>query len=788
MMVVAAALLVLTNIFTTDAAEKKKKDFYPPFEDGVVWIFQNGEAKVKTADGVEAGMKVSEVPGYLKKYKAFKTTRMTLRPMYDFKLADMQPYAEKLAEIGIHVSVANNEEMLGHMTMPEYRRAWIKDEGDGRYTFLLSTNTAETIRWTGSQLRNADLTVTGDLELMKKWIGLFDGHGVAIFPKEMPYSDAEAMAQAAWKRGIGQVSLVWQKENEGETKSYITLIPSGSKWSKEYPNMRAKDVARRQNEKVSSDYFGAGKRISNPRVMNNLNNSFFHVTDVIKNDKEVILVFDSHQGNDLWLTGITGMELRANGKSYKQTQYEGLKGFEKVYFWSPASGYYVQSVHFEAIPGDVNTVDIYDSEDGSLAMKGLQVSDDTSAFDSYSYERLNAYDKLKTVHIHEDTPDYIRVTRVEFTEQETTFYVEMAIMEPHSFLGHVGSDFTLKLADGMTIKPLRYEGVPVDEDFDRHGDHVVTYFQLVFPRINKDVWEMGASDMTGTICHEPLKFHLVPEAIQKKEQEERLKGTEGHYLTIRDGEIVRTVAQNQKDDYQPDLEKYRKDMTVGKAVDLGLSVLWADMNLGATKPGEMGHYFTWGDAEPIVLDSVDLGNRRGWYNYRWCKGSEKTLRKYNTKEESGTVDNITVVSNDDDAATMLWKEGWRMPSKEEMDELLTKCKWEWAVQDFVQGYKVTGPNGKSIFLPAAGCLNYQGKYGLYEKGYYWTSDVNEDTPKECYYLYFGKEKQGTYSQDRYAGRCIRAVIEPKGFKGGISVEEFNRLGSKSKNTKGRTTK
>ena len=239
--------------------------------------------------------------------------------------------------------------------------------------------------------------------------------------------------------------------------------------------------------------------------------------------------------------------------------------------------------------------------------------------------------------------------------------------------------------------------------------------------------------------------------VRKTIEEENKERHDGLLQTIAYSEARKAKMQ---DDYKPDLEAYSKDMAIGRPVDLGLSVMWADMNVGSKTAEDFGMYFAWGDPEPVKMDDA---LNRGWYNYRWCKGSETTLRKYNTKEESGAVDMCTTILPEDDAATMLWKEGWRMPSKEEMDELLEKCQWEWTVQNFVQGYKVTGPNGNSIFLPATGCLNYQGKYGQYQKGYYWTADVNADTPKECYYLYFGVEKQGTYSQDRYAGRCIRAV-------------------------------
>ncbi len=214
-----------------------------------------------------------------------------------------------------------------------------------------------------------------------------------------------------------------------------------------------------------------------------------------------------------------------------------------------------------------------------------------------------------------------------------------------------------------------------------------------------------------------------------------------------------------KDDYKPNLEPYRKDMTVGKPVDLGLSILWADMNLGAQKAEEAGMYFTWGDPEPVTDNSS-----RHWYNYRWSTGTAMDLRKYNTKKEYGKVDMLTTIQPEDDAATQLWQGDWRMPTMEEMEELRVKCSWEQRTENGVKGYRVTGPNGNSIFLPAAGCLNFQGLYGVGVKGYYWTSSLSEEAPSECYYLAQHMDLGDLVNvapQDRYAGRCIRPVCSKK---------------------------
>lgn len=152
------------------------------------------------------------------------------------------------------------------------------------------------------------------------------------------------------------------------------------------------------------------------------------------------------------------------------------------------------------------------------------------------------------------------------------------------------------------------------------------------------------------------------------------------------------------------------DTIVPEAVDLGLSVKWATFNVGATSPEDYGDYFAWGETEPKETYS--------WATYRWCT-SPSNMTKYNT------TDGKTILDLDDDAAYVNWGDKWRMPSKEEVDELTQQCNWIWTTHNNVNGYKVTGPNGNSIFLPAAGYKGAGPTYPAGEDGLYWTSTLEK---------------------------------------------------------------
>lgn len=524
--------LVLTLAIFTSLSAFAQQDGYPEFEDSKMWIYEDGSAKVLTFDGVEATMPLKKVAKYLKKYKGYNTTRMSIRIEDEStNLSSVMPLAKQLKKAGIKVAVANNDDMFQSMTMPEYRRAYIYDEGDGYYKFELNCNDQNSIRsgnnimiGISSPKSHKNISIIGDLKMMKEWISMFDGHGIAIFPKDMPYSDVQQMAETAWKSGIGQVSLITiDKDLTAFTNYpyYITLIPQNCDWNKTYPKHSATEIIKLRKEELSASTYSTDndrERIDHPHTRYNTNSLFFNPTHVISNDKEFVLGVKATQSNDLWITGKSGLELRAGGKTYKQTGYKGLDGFENVYFWAPIAGSFNEILTFEPIPADVAMVDIYDSSDNSLVIKGLEVSSEYKNIEQPISSLVVGHYIFKFEGEH-DMLDVLSIERAEFSSTETTLYMQMSIMEPHSFKGHVGSDFTLTFPNGKELKAIRYEGVETDVDFNRGGDHVTTYFQIVFPHISDKEWPLHTGSDTpeeniirpvlkGTLCHEKIEMEL----------------------------------------------------------------------------------------------------------------------------------------------------------------------------------------------------------------------------------------------------------------------------------------
>ncbi len=189
-------------------------------------------------------------------------------------------------------------------------------------------------------------------------------------------------------------------------------------------------------------------------------------------------------------------------------------------------------------------------------------------------------------------------------------------------------------------------------------------------------------------------------------------------------------------------------------VDLGLSVKWATMNVGANNPEEYGDYFAWGETEP--KDSYY------WTTYKYSNGSETTLTKYNTSTMAGTVDNKTTLELSDDAAYINWDGNWRMPSEAEWEELRKQCTWTWTTKNGVKGHKVTSKiNDNNIFLPASGRHFVDALTGIGVDGNYWSNTLNGASPCEAMYVLFISNGAGSFGSDRYIGHSVRPVLGEK---------------------------
>lgn len=176
-----------------------------------------------------------------------------------------------------------------------------------------------------------------------------------------------------------------------------------------------------------------------------------------------------------------------------------------------------------------------------------------------------------------------------------------------------------------------------------------------------------------------------------------------------------------------------------QAVDLGLSVKWASFNVGAAAPGEYGDFYAWG--ETATKSRYD----------------EQSCSTYWVEMED-------IAATDRDVAHVKWGDGWRMPTEAEMEELVDMCTWEWTTEGGNEGYKVTGPNGNSIFLPAAGYKYYDAYGGDSHgakgyRGFYWGSTPYALRHTNACNIAFDAGSKDVKGSERHYGSPVRPVKE-----------------------------
>ena len=178
------------------------------------------------------------------------------------------------------------------------------------------------------------------------------------------------------------------------------------------------------------------------------------------------------------------------------------------------------------------------------------------------------------------------------------------------------------------------------------------------------------------------------------------------------------------------------------AIDLGLSVLWADCNVGGNSESPIGGLYGWGDPSGAktsqnVKDYLDVAG--GLY--------------------IKTPQNITGTQYD--IATAKWGKDWRMPSKENWKELIGKCKWTKEKAFHVYGYRVEGPNGNTIFLPFTG-VRFGAEMVKKDRGYYWTSELVDNDKTRAYYYSFDTDSWNENANTCFfisSGRAVRPICD-----------------------------
>lgn len=194
-------------------------------------------------------------------------------------------------------------------------------------------------------------------------------------------------------------------------------------------------------------------------------------------------------------------------------------------------------------------------------------------------------------------------------------------------------------------------------------------------------------------------------------------------------------------------------------VDLGIpgGLLWATCNIGAKTPDEAGTFFAWGETEPKASYGYD--------NYKWCNGAYNNMTKYTTDNDhtaGSNPDSQTVLLSEDDAARQILGDGWRIPSKKQFTDMIYRCNYRECKLDGTWGYLFTSKeNGNTIFIPLAGCRDYEDLLHNGKWGFYWTTELNTSSCNESYVLWLQKEANpvATKLEERNIGLPIRAVYK-----------------------------
>lgn len=175
-------------------------------------------------------------------------------------------------------------------------------------------------------------------------------------------------------------------------------------------------------------------------------------------------------------------------------------------------------------------------------------------------------------------------------------------------------------------------------------------------------------------------------------------------------------------------------------VDLGLpsGTKWATCNIGASSPEDYGNFYAWGET-----------STKSEYNE---SNSATYNRSASDLRNMGIIDSNGNLTMSYDVARQNWGGSWRMPTNVEFEELVANCTWRWTPRNGIAGYEVVGPNGISIFLPAAGYFD-----NPIEAAFYWSSSAYDDNYNSCYLYFIRDNKEASWSF-RYGGQSIRPVI------------------------------
>ncbi len=189
---------------------------------------------------------------------------------------------------------------------------------------------------------------------------------------------------------------------------------------------------------------------------------------------------------------------------------------------------------------------------------------------------------------------------------------------------------------------------------------------------------------------------------------------------------------------------------------------WATTNIGAENPEDYGYYFWWGDTVGYKRENNKwVASDGSSSDYSFASTSTPTYGKStSTLQSEGWITADSVLAPAHDVAHVHWGGNWRMPTKQELSDLDSKCDWTWTTVNGVKGYVVKGKGvyaSASIFLPCAGYGNGTSLSDAGSGGRYWSSVPSSDNFGNAWRLYFDSSDHRTGYHRRNHGRSVRPV-------------------------------
>lgn len=313
-------------------------------------------------------------------------------------------------------------------------------------------------------------------------------------------------------------------------------------------------------------------------------------------------------------------------------------------------------------------------------------------------------------------------------------------------LGHAYAAIEFKAGKKFTPETVTFDGITFDvaagAGFIKPGKYNTWVKGTPLPSDKSTYFHIKGKWKSGEYSHSIERICALPKEL----------------MNAQAGKIYQVSIANEDTIGYDSIQGKPVPVVPSGAVDLGLSVFWASCNLGASKPEEYGKYYQWADTKGHTDTETYNYNNQAPYatsispNWSWSK--------YNSQTDTLTLD------KSDDAASVNLGGSWRMPTVKEMEELQSKCKWTWIIYNDCDCYKVVGPTGNYILLPAGGYYSDQ----LYQRaqihytepidyytgvfGYYWSSQLYNDI-KHPFCLSIFSGDNGTPDDQRHQDDDLR---------------------------------